>query len=102
MEPDAPPTDMEPVTLRARTAGQTYGTMAGATITRGIDAVAEETVEVDGQTISFATVTAALDAFMRKWRSEDAGNPPLPAPQAAEMTPMPEMPDPQDPRPPPN
>ena len=101
-EPDAPPTDMEPVTLRARVAGETYGTMIGATVTRNIDAVAEETVEVDGQTISFTTLVVALGAFMRKWRSEDAGNPPLVTPQAEALTPMPPMPDAQDPRAPPN
>jgi len=92
----------EDTVLRARTTGETYGTMSGATITRGIDVVAEETVEVEGQTISLGTVVAALDAFMRKWRSEDAGNPPLVTPQAEALTPVPEMPDPANPRAPPN
>jgi hypothetical protein len=84
-EPDSPSKGAEilrPVTpmmgTSTPTEGEkiTYGIMPGTAINRGIPMVMEETVDVDGNTISFATVLQAMGAFFEKWRVEDATKPP--------------------------
>jgi hypothetical protein len=67
-----------------------YGVMMGAHIGRGIPDVADESVEVDGTSISFDTVLKAMDAFFEKWRKEDIEKPaiqPMPTPITAPMEP---------------
>src|SRR6188508_3249187 len=49
----------------------TYGVMPGPSISRGISIVLEETVDVDGVTISFDTILKAMGAFFQKWKTED-------------------------------
>jgi len=77
----------------------TYGVMPGAMVSRGIPAVMEETVEVDGVTISINTVLKAMGEFLEKWRIEDE-NTPAPvaaaavAPPVLDVQPPPEHPDP--------
>jgi hypothetical protein len=67
-----------------------YGVMPGATVARPLDAVLDETVEVEGLTLSFTNVMDALKEFTRRWRVEDVAKPPPQtlAPVAAELTPM--------------
>jgi hypothetical protein len=78
---------------------KTYGAMPSGSVVRLTDAVAVETVDVDGVAISFATVMAALPLFFERWRTEDAERPPpsafIAAPQAAppSMTPPTTPPD---------
>jgi len=50
-----------------------HSLMPGAQVSRPIADVLTDTVKVDGKDIVFATVVAALGAFMEKWRLEDVG-----------------------------
>lgn len=51
-----------------------HSLMPGAQVSRALTAdVLTDTVTVDGKEIVFATVVAALGAFMEKWRLEDVG-----------------------------
>lgn len=53
-----------------------YGAMRSAVMTRSIEIVANETVELDDNTvISFAATIEALNKFFEKWRVEDAAKP---------------------------
>jgi hypothetical protein len=70
-----------------------YGTMPGAPVSRQIDVVLEDSIEVNGTKITFSAALAVLAAFFEKWRIEDQAKPPPPLPQAAELTPMPEQPE---------
>ena len=67
----------------------TYGVMPGSQVRRIISEVAEETVDVDGATISLNTVLAACGAFFEKWRTEDANAPQTPSPALVQPTPLP-------------
>ena len=83
---------------------KTYGVMPGATVARPLDTVLDETVEVEGLTLSMTNVMDALKEFTRRWRVEDVAKPPPQtlAPVATEVTPMPQEPDrPFTPPPPP-
>jgi hypothetical protein len=103
LEPSAPG-DVPPV-FRSRPgalgeaeppATKAYGTMPGATVARALDAVLEETVEVDGKPVTFASVVDSLKAFMEKWRLEDAEKPVAPTAMGrvpgVPLTPMPPTP----------
>jgi len=79
-----------PMMALAEEGKKTYGTMPGAPVSRPINTVLEEKVDVDGQTISFETVMQALSQFMSQWRAEDAAKPP----PAAYMPPPPPEPSP--------
>jgi len=77
-----------------------YGTMVGASVTRPLNDVLEDTIEVDGKTIVFSTVVDSLKRFMEKWRAEDAAKPPVQftpigraVPPPEPLTPMPPPPD---------
>jgi hypothetical protein len=67
---------------------KTYGVMPGATVARPLDTVLDETVEVEGLTLSMTNVMDALKEFTRRWRVEDVAKPPatMIAPTAAEPT----------------
>jgi hypothetical protein len=84
----------------------TYGVMPGPSISRGISIVLEETVDVDGVTISFDTILKAMGAFFQKWKTEDEETHlPEPsammAPTAITPPPMPDRPAEMDVNPPP-
>ena len=85
---------------------KTYGAMPSASVTRLLDdETMNDTIEVDGKVIHFASVVACLNAFMEKWRVEDEQKPPVapPQPQAAPETEMPPprtVPDAEHPVPP--
>ena len=67
---------------------ETGGIMPGAPISRPLDdTTLNDTIEVDGKTIHFASVVACLNAFMEKWRIEDAN---LPSPKFMRPAPAPE------------
>jgi hypothetical protein len=107
-EPAAPSGDTRMPGAPAPKEGEkvTYGVMPGPSINRGISIVMEETVDVDGTTISFNTVLKAMGAFFEKWRAEDAEiQPPEPstmmAPAAITPPPMPDRPAEMDVNPPP-
>ena len=79
---------------------KTYGTMPAGMISRSIDAVKDETVEINDGTVivTFATLMEAMESFLRKWRTEDQEIPmiePMAPPAAVPLTPMPEMPEEQ-------
>lgn len=84
---------------------KTYGAMPGARVGRPIDGVMDETVEVEGLTLSLTNVMDAMKEFVRRWRAEDLAKPPPEnsvAPEAATLTPVPNPPDrPFTPPPPP-
>jgi hypothetical protein len=83
---------------------KTLGVMPGALIARGIDVVLEESVEVDGKTITFQNVMDAMEAFFTRWREEDANAmvpEPMMAPAAITPPPMPDRPAEMDVNPPP-
>ncbi len=76
---------------------KTYGTMPSLPVSRLINDVMEETVEIDGATVSFKTIMDALPKFFERWRAEDTeafekwvaeGTPGLLTPKAAPETPM--------------
>ena len=74
--------------------GKAYGTMPSERVQRSIAEVVEETVEINGTTVSFDTILQALPKFFEKWRVEDLEKPPPPAevptdiPTPATMTPV--------------
>jgi hypothetical protein len=53
----------------------TYGSMPGAMMSRNIDLVKDETVEVNGVTVSFTQLIEVCNAFFEKWRVEDENTP---------------------------
>jgi hypothetical protein len=71
----------------------TYGAMPSTPVSRLIDDVMEETVDVGGTAVSFKTIMDALPLFFEKWRTEDADTPmpTMSAPQAAKETEMPPL-----------
>jgi len=79
---------------------KTYGSMPGAPVMRALDAVMNDSVEIDGETTTFAEVIEVMKAFFEKWRVEDAAKPPvtplMPGP-GAELTPIPPPPLPPSP-----
>jgi hypothetical protein len=56
------------------------GTIPGGVTMRPTHNVMEETVEVDGEIISFSTALEAMKAFFERWHLEDEKNPPQPPP----------------------
>ena len=73
-----------------------YGAMPSARVSRDIAAVGSETIEIEGNTVSFQSVMEAVALFFDKWRVEDVENPPAASPAAtmaipprAEFVPMP-------------
>jgi len=62
----------------ARSAGLiTFGAIPGDSVTRKIDDVMGDTVEMaGGTTVSWLTVMEAIPLFIEKWRTEDIQNPP--------------------------
>jgi hypothetical protein len=71
-----------------------YGVMPGAHLSRGIPAVADETVSVDGKTVSFEMVLQAMNAFFEKWRAEDiASDAAKPTTGEVTTTPPPQPPE---------
>jgi hypothetical protein len=79
------------------------GTMQGDTIHRDFVAVIDDTVEIDGTTVSFKTVVEAVTKFIEKWRLEDAVLPEPAVPTGAPLTavPAPSTPPKYDEMPPP-
>lgn len=75
---------------------QAYGVMIGEAVERKIISVRDESVTVNGKTITFAEVNSAIAAFFEKWRIEDAQTPPI-NPEAAELTPHQVPPNPVGP-----
>jgi len=78
-EPDAP--------------GGIYGVLPAEAISRQMADVMQETVDVQGMTVTFDFAVAALEAFFERWRSEDEEElppPEMPLPRAAPLTEMPE------------
>jgi hypothetical protein len=70
----------------------TYGVMPSAPVSRLIDDVMEDTVDFNGETVSFKAIMDVLPLFFQKWRTEDESKPPptpMVVPQAAPETPMP-------------
>ena len=70
--------------------------MPSSRVSRAIDTVNEDTVVVEGTTVSFAAIMEPLPLFFEKWRIEDLENPPaampeatMAIPKAAHFTPMP-------------
>jgi hypothetical protein len=55
----------------------TYGVMPGVSISRVFNDIVDDTIEVDGKTVTFGTVAQAFVEFLEKWRKEDI-NAPLP------------------------
>lgn len=70
-----------------------YGAMPGAQVARPIDTSMDETVEVDGITLSLTQTLDAIKEFVRRWRAEDMAKPPPTMPVAASLTPVPHPPD---------
>jgi hypothetical protein len=93
-----------PIMRNGRMAGpevKTYGAMPGASVMRDVDVVKEETVEVDGTSITFGSLLEGLGLFFERWRTEDsiAVNP-MGVPPAAKTTEVFHMPPPAIPTPP--
>lgn len=69
----------------------TYGAMPGKLISRVVNDVLEETVDVNGKPVSFTMVLESLEAFCNKWKVEDESKPP-PEPAAnMDVNPPPEL-----------
>ena len=82
--------------LQTTADAKVYGAMPSSRVSRAIDTVNEDTVVVEGTTVSFAAIMEALPLFFEKWRIEDLENPPaaipeatMAIPKAAHFTPMP-------------
>jgi hypothetical protein len=55
----------------------TFGSIVGESVSRKIDDVLSDTVEMSGGTsVSWLTVMEAIPLFIEKWRTEDIQNPP--------------------------
>jgi|SRR6188768_1139470 len=70
----------------------TYGAIPGDSVSRNIDDVMGDTVEMaGGSTVSWMTVMEAIPLFVEKWRTEDIANGPekkFIRPKAAPETPL--------------
>jgi len=68
-----------PITgLRRRRAGSTasvYTAMPGGTVTRIIDEVKDDVIDVDGVEITFTQAMSAMERFLQKWMIEDESQP---------------------------
>ena len=53
-----------------------YGAMHTGRVLRVLPDVMDETVDLDGTTVSLSTVMDAMKLFFEKWRAEDVENPP--------------------------
>lgn len=76
--------------------GKPYGAIPGDAVTRNIDDVIDDTVEVAGGTsISWRTMMEAMPLFIEKWRRQDIENPPIKIlkPEAAPPTTTPDYRD---------
>jgi hypothetical protein len=72
--------------------GKAYGAMPGATVTRTLSEVVDESVEIDGASVTFGMVMGAMEDFMRKWLVEDESKPePGPVPPAEALTEVPQL-----------
>jgi len=76
----------------------TYGAMPSLPVSRLIGEVIDDTIDLDGATISFKTIMDALPLFFEKWRVEDEQKPldtfaaPQAAPETEVQTMMPQAP----------
>lgn len=105
-EPSAP--DPETAKLRASlpsTRGdkdKTLGVMPAQSINRVISDVLPQTVDVEGNVVTFASVMQAMALFFEKWRQEDDETRPQAMASGGEPTPVkPVMPAPDHKVPPP-
>lgn len=75
---------------------QTVGTMVGQTILRAVNDVKDQSVTVDGTTLTFTTVLEAMAAFFEKWKVEDDNKPeagPIVKVPGVPLTPLPQLGD---------
>ena len=68
--------------------GSVYGVMTVAPVVRIISDVKDETVEIDGVTLSVEAIMSAVQALLNRWQAEDVANPPL-VPHQSNHPPLP-------------